>query len=81
MDCLEVEQYALSKLDTCPFGSKKPNCTNCTVHCYSKEMRERISNIMKYSGPRMVFKHPLLSIYHILNSLRKSDNMNKKKMR
>ena len=74
-DCFEVEQYSLSKLETCPFGSRKPNCPKCPVHCYSKEMRERISTIMRYSGPRMVFKHPVLSSYHMLNSLRKSDHV------
>ncbi|MCD6396752.1 MAG: nitrous oxide-stimulated promoter family protein [Spirochaetaceae bacterium] len=69
-DCFEVEKYSLSKLKLCPYGSKKPNCPKCPIHCYSKNMRERISIIMRYTGPRMIFKHPILSIYHIINIFR-----------
>jgi len=69
-DCLEVEKYSLSKLKLCPYGSKKPNCPKCPVHCYSKEKREKILLIMRYSGPRMIFKHPILSIYHLFNNFR-----------
>jgi Nitrous oxide-stimulated promoter len=71
-DCLELEQYALLKLRRCPYGENKPNCPHCPVHCYSQEKRERISLVMRYSGPRMVLKHPILSTYHLYNKFRKN---------
>ena len=33
----------------------KDICSACKVHCYSKEMQEKIKEVMKYAGPRMLF--------------------------
>ncbi len=70
-DCQQIHQYALEKLRKCPYGAEKPNCPKCPIHCYSKEMREKMNMIMRYSGPRMVVSHPVLSLYHLLNSRKK----------
>ena len=35
-------------------------------HCYKPEMRERIRQVMRYSGPRMITKHPVAAIRHLL---------------
>ena len=70
-DCFKLEQYALLKLQQCPFGIEKPNCTKCPVHCYSKEMRDKILVTMRYSGPRMVLRHPILSTFYLFNNARK----------
>ena len=51
-------------------------CSACKVHCYSKEMQEKIREVMKYAGPRMLFVHPLLAIRHVHITLR-----NKKKQK
>jgi len=64
-ECDQVLQYALRRLDRCPFGADRPVCENCSIHCYSPAMRERIRAIMKYSGPRMILHHPLLAIRHL----------------
>ena len=74
-ECLGIEKYSLSKLKLCPFGSQKPNCPKCPIHCYSQEMREKIAVIMKYSGPGMIFKHPVLALFHILNNFRKINKL------
>jgi len=34
-------------------------------------MRSRIKTVMSYAGPRMIFKHPILAIYHVLDGRRK----------
>jgi hypothetical protein len=34
-------------------------------------MRERIRTVMRYAGPRMALRHPLLALAHLLDSLRK----------
>jgi hypothetical protein len=50
----------------CPFGADKPTCANCTIHCYRAEMREQVREVMRYSGPRMMWRHPLLALAHLL---------------
>jgi hypothetical protein len=34
-------------------------------------MRERIRNVMRYSGPRMVYRHPVLALFHMVDGRRK----------
>ncbi|MEW8561471.1 MAG: nitrous oxide-stimulated promoter family protein [Candidatus Thiodiazotropha sp.] len=69
--CEQLLDYAQRRLDTCPFQEKKPACNHCTVHCYSKDMRQKVQGVMRYAGPKMLFRHPLLSLYHLLDKLRK----------
>ena len=70
-DCDQLRQYALSRLDRCSFGVDKPICANCPVHCYNAEMRERIRDVMKYAGPKMVLHHPVLAVGHLLDKRKK----------
>ncbi len=66
-ECEELLNYALNRLDNCRYGDKKPNCGNCKNCCYNKDMRIEIKKIMKYSGPRMIFYNPRMTLKHILN--------------
>jgi hypothetical protein len=63
--CTELLVYAKARLDKCPFGEDKGPCAKCSIHCYKPEMRKRIIEVMKYSGPRMLFRHPILSMRHL----------------
>ena len=65
-ECNEVEAYAHSRLDSCPFGEKKPFCSKCTVHCYTPERREQIRQVMRYAGPRMLIYSPWMAVRHWL---------------
>ena len=69
-DCAELLDYATRRLERCVFGDAKPTCTNCTVHCYSAQQRERIRLVMKWSGPRMTLRHPILALYHLFDGRR-----------
>ena len=69
-DCSALFDYAARRLERCVFGDAKPTCTNCTVHCYSADMREKVRQIMKWSGPRMMWRHPVLAFFHILDGKR-----------
>lgn len=71
-ECSVTYLYALDKLKKCPYGDEKPNCTKCAIHCYSEDMRERIGVVMRYSGPRMALRHPVLSLYYLFNNFRKT---------
>lgn len=69
-ECNEVLKYAFDRLELCKFGEKKPVCGRCKVHCYKAEMRSKIINIMRYSGPRMVVHHPILAANHLANTIK-----------
>ena len=63
-ECGELLDYAGQRLDKCPFGQKKPACAKCSIHCYSPAMRAKVTSVMKYAGPRMISKHPILAVMH-----------------
>ena len=69
--CGDLLQYASKRLQSCRFQEKKPTCGNCPIHCYKPGMREKIQEVMRFAGPKMIFHHPLLAIRHMFDSLRK----------
>lgn len=64
--CRELLDYAHERLKHCPHGNHKPTCRRCIVHCYSPSHRDAIREVMRYSGPRMLFYHPITAITHLL---------------
>ncbi|MEL7564523.1 MAG: nitrous oxide-stimulated promoter family protein [Dehalobacterium sp.] len=70
-DCQALLNYAYQRLDKCKFGSNKPVCNKCPVHCYQTDMREKVRQVMRYAGPRMIFAHPLAAMEHFKDSLKK----------
>ena len=60
-ECADLEAYARMRSDKCPFMETKTFCSNCKVHCYKPVMREKIREVMRFSGPRMLFSHPVNS--------------------
>lgn len=63
--CQELEAYAMKRLEACRYGEQKPACTHCPTHCYKPKMREDVRQVMRYSGPRMLWHHPVLAILHL----------------
>ncbi|HZQ47220.1 MAG TPA: nitrous oxide-stimulated promoter family protein [Verrucomicrobiae bacterium] len=66
-ECEELKRYVSLRLDRCRFGEEKPTCAKCPVHCYQRDRREQIKAVMRFSGPRMVWEHPWLSLHHLLD--------------
>jgi len=66
-ECAALTAYARQRLDKCPFGDQKPTCATCPIHCYKPECREYVQEVMRYAGPRMLFRRPLLAIRHLLD--------------
>lgn len=66
-ECCELIRYARQRLSKCVHAEKKPSCKRCAVHCYKPAMREKIRQVMRYSGPRMLLRRPVLAIRHLLN--------------
>ena len=65
-DCRRLAEYACLRSDKCPFMENKTFCSNCRVHCYRPEMREKIRAVMRFSGPRMMLHHPITAIRHVI---------------
>ena len=65
-ECAKLEKYARMRSDKCPFMETKTFCSDCKVHCYQPQMREQIRQVMRYSGPRMLFHHPVMAIRHLI---------------
>ena len=75
---LDLKTYAALRTSKCPFMETKTFCSNCRVHCYKPEMREKIRAVMRYSGPRMLLKHPILTIKHLYYSLQEKRMLKRK---
>ena len=73
--CAELDAYARSRSDHCPFMENKTFCSNCKVHCYKPEMREQIRLVMRCSGPRMIFHHPVVAVRHVIETKKEKRRM------
>jgi len=69
--CAELQNYAMDRLHNCPFHEGKTSCKNCPIHCYKPSVKDDIKQVMRYSGPRMMFRHPVLTIFHFIDNTRK----------
>lgn len=68
--CLALFDYAEARTNNCKFGSNKPICAKCPVHCYKPDKREEIKKVMRFAGPRMIYTHPYLAMMHIFDKNR-----------
>jgi len=66
-DCSQLIEYAMVRTDKCKYKAAKPACKVCKTHCYNLENRNKVKAIMRFSGPRMMFRHPLLALRHLLS--------------
>lgn len=64
--CAELDAYAVLRTQRCRKMDVKTSCEECGNHCYAPEMREKIRAAMRYSGPRMITKHPIAAVRHLL---------------
>ena len=73
-ECQTLHDYAMQRIDHCPLIEDKPTCAKCPIHCYRKDMRERVRQVMRFAGPRMMFSHPILTIMHYVDEMTKRDS-------
>ncbi len=52
-DCLKLLLHAASKRVLCPYDPK-PACKKCGTHCYGSGYREKIREVMRYSGMQLI---------------------------
>ena len=77
-ECAALNAYAKMRSDKCPFMETKTFCSNCKVHCYKPDMRQKIREVMRFSGPRMLTVHPVMAIRHVIESKREKKRLEKK---
>jgi hypothetical protein len=65
--CEGLFNYASYRLFKCPYGEEKPTCKKCPIHCYTRDKREQMHEVMRFAGPRMLLRHPILAIRHLLD--------------
>lgn len=69
-ECEELYEYAKKRIELCPFMETKSFCSACKVHCYQKEKRDAIKDVMRFSGPRMLMYHPVMAIHHVIETMK-----------
>lgn len=74
-DCAALDAYARQRSDRCPMMETKTFCSNCRIHCYRPDMRARIREVMRFSGPRMIFHHPIMALRHVIETRKEKKRM------
>jgi len=65
-DCQDLLSYSLLRLQRCP-QDPKPACKHCEIHCYKPAYREKIRDVMRYSGKRLLLQGRLDLLWHYLS--------------
>lgn len=78
-ECETLRYYAHQRLEKCPYGEGKPACNHCPIHCYNKVQKEKVRMVMRYAGPRMMLRHPVMSFFHLLNRNKKEPKRSSRK--
>jgi hypothetical protein len=73
-DCRALTEYADCRTLACPKMAEKTFCSQCKSHCYRQDMRERIREVMRFAGPRIIFHHPIAALSHLYYSKLKKSN-------
>ena len=64
-ECQELLTYAHKRLSFCKFGDEKTTCQKCPIHCYKKDMKQKVKDVMRFSGPRVLIYSPIEFFRHM----------------
>jgi len=53
------------RLSFCKFGDEKTTCQKCPIHCYKKDMKQKVKDVMRFSGPRVLIYSPIEFFRHM----------------
>ncbi|RNC70649.1 MAG: nitrous oxide-stimulated promoter family protein [Desulfuromonadales bacterium] len=62
-ECAGLLAHGITKRRICPLDPK-PSCKHCRIHCYSREYRAKIREVMGFSGRRMIMRGRLDYLWH-----------------
>ncbi len=63
--CRDFLIYAIERRLNCPL-EERPACKHCHVHCYRPDHREKVREIMRYSGKALIRRGRLDLLWHYL---------------
>lgn len=69
-ECRDLLSGLKRILKNCPFKESKPLCSKCSSDCLPAEDREKVGRVMRYSGPRMAYRYPALTLLHWIDLLK-----------
>jgi hypothetical protein len=64
-DCSRLLEHGIAKLSLCPYAPK-PSCRKCLTHCYAPGYREKVRNVMRFSGIYLIKRGRLDLLLHYL---------------
>jgi hypothetical protein len=64
-ECRDFLCYAIDRRLKCPLPDK-PSCKHCHIHCYRRGHREKVREIMRYSGRALIKRGRLDLLWHYL---------------
>jgi hypothetical protein len=64
-ECAAFLAYACERRLRCPLD-EKPACKHCPVHCYTSGHREKVRDIMRFSGQHLIRRGRLDLLWHYL---------------
>lgn len=62
-ECLDFLQYAIERRLKCPL-EEKPVCKDCKIHCFRPGHRERVREVMRYSGKSLIRRGRIDLLWH-----------------
>ncbi|PLX83340.1 MAG: nitrous oxide-stimulated promoter family protein [Desulfuromonas sp.] len=62
-ECRDILAYAFEKRLRCPL-EPKPVCKHCHIHCYRAGHREKVREIMRFSGRHLILRGRLDLLWH-----------------
>ncbi len=68
-ECGAAIEQTLARAEACPHGHEG-NCQDCATPCQRGEAQERIKAIMRYAAPRMLVRHPLMTLEYLRKKVR-----------
>ena len=68
--CRAAVSATLARTEACPNGHSG-NCQDCPHHCQAGEARVAIREIMRYAAPKMLFRHPVMTMRYLRKKLKK----------
>jgi len=66
-ECAELLEHGIKKRTLCPLNPK-PSCKKCHIHCYGPAYRQKIREIMAFSGRKLLLRGRIDYLWHYFHN-------------